>query len=79
MEKKYESLTLFEFQEKFPDNDSCQEYLAELKWPKGLNVRGVAMDRYCGGKLQHTRQCTNASIRLLPLVAPYSTRLNSHF
>ena len=22
MEKKYESLTLFEFQEKFPDNDS---------------------------------------------------------
>ena len=25
MEKKYESLTLFEFQKKFPDNDSCQK------------------------------------------------------
>ena len=26
MEKKYESLTLFEFQEKFSDNDSCQNW-----------------------------------------------------
>ena len=31
MEKKYESLTLFEFQEKFPDNDSCQNFLTEMK------------------------------------------------
>ncbi len=36
MEKKYESLTLFEFQEKFPDNDSCQNFLAEMKWPDGF-------------------------------------------
>ena len=78
MEKKYESLTLFEFQEKFPDNDSCQEYLSELKWPKGFKCERCGHDRYCGGKLQHTRQCTKCN-RLLPLVAPYSTRLNSHF
>ena len=31
MEKKYESLTLFEFQEQFPDNDSCQNFLVEMK------------------------------------------------
>ncbi len=41
MEKKYESLTLFEFQEKFPDNDSCQNFLAEMKWPDGFIEVGI--------------------------------------
>ncbi len=36
MEKKYESLTLFEFQKKFPDNDSCQNFLTEMKWSDGF-------------------------------------------
>ena len=79
MEKKYESLTLFEFQEKFPDNDSCQEYLSELKWPKGFKCERCGHDRYCGGSCSIHGNALNASIRLLPLVAPYSTRLNSHF
>ena len=66
MEKKYESLTLFEFQEKFPDNDSCQQYLAELKWPKGFKCERCGHDRYCGGKLQHTRQCTKCKYQATP-------------
>ena len=32
MEKKYESLTLLEFQRQFPDDKSCYDYLAEMKW-----------------------------------------------
>ena len=31
MEKKYESLTLLEFQRQFPDDKACYDYLAEMK------------------------------------------------
>ena len=31
MKKKYESPTLFEFQEKFSDNDSCQNFLGACR------------------------------------------------
>ena len=58
MEKKYESLTLFEFQKKFPDNDSCQNFLAEMKWPDGFKCEKCQNSKYCRGKLFHTRQCT---------------------
>ncbi len=43
MEKKYESLTLFEFQKKFPDNDSCQNFLAEMKWSNGFKCVEVGI------------------------------------
>jgi hypothetical protein len=32
MEDKFRSLTIFEFQERFPEEDSCYAYLSELKW-----------------------------------------------
>lgn len=32
MEKRFKSLSLFEFQERFPNDDKCKEYLAEPKW-----------------------------------------------
>ena len=50
MEKKYESLTLFEFQEKFPDNDSCQQYLAEMKWPGGFKCERCHLVQIDSGK-----------------------------
>ena len=66
MEKKYERLTLFEFQEKFPDNDSCQAYLAEMKWPDGFKCERSGHNRYCSGKLRHTRQCTKCKYQSTP-------------
>ena len=58
MEKKYESLTLFQFQQLFPDDDACYEHLARLKWPDGFLCEKCRHTHYCKGKLAHTRQCT---------------------
>ena len=66
MEKKYESLTLFEFQKKFPDNDSCQNFLAEMKWPDGFKCERCQNTKYCRGKLFHTRQCTKCRYQATP-------------
>ncbi len=66
MEKKYESLTLFEFQKNFPDNDSCQNFLAELKWPDGFKCERCQNTKYCRGKLFHTRQCTKCRYQATP-------------
>ncbi|MCS6824563.1 MAG: IS1595 family transposase, partial [Cytophagaceae bacterium] len=35
MEARFKSLSLFEFQKRFPDEESCLVYLSELKWAKG--------------------------------------------
>ena len=66
MEKKYDSLTIFEFQEQFPDNGSCQNYLAEMKWPDGFKCEKCGHNRYCGGKLAHTHQCTKCKYQDTP-------------
>ncbi|MEM0942243.1 MAG: hypothetical protein AAF600_20285 [Bacteroidota bacterium] len=41
MEKKYQSLTLFQFQQQFPDDQACYDHLAQLKWPDGSFVKNV--------------------------------------
>jgi len=58
MEKKYESLTLFEFQERFPDDESCMEYLSQLKWGKGYVCSRCGNTKFCKGKKKYERQCT---------------------
>ena len=35
MEKQFESLTIFEFQQRFADDEACMENLSQLKWDKG--------------------------------------------
>ena len=35
MEKRFESFTIFEFQEQFPDDKSCMDYLSNIKWAAG--------------------------------------------
>ena len=66
MEKKYESLTLLEFQQQFPDDKSCYDYLAEMKWPGGFKCERCAHTHYCKGKLDRTRQCTKCGYQATP-------------
>lgn len=61
MEQRYKSLSLFEFQEKFPDVESCRSYLSELKWKEGYQCRKCGHKNYCSGMLPHSRQCTSCS------------------
>jgi len=66
MEKRFQSLSLFEFQQRFPDDQACMDYLAELKWPKGFICEHCKHIKYCKGKLFQTRQCTSCGYQATP-------------
>ena len=66
MEQRYKSLSLFEFQEMFPDDQSCMEHLAKLKWPEGFICENCGHRKYCNGKLEQTRQCTSCGSQATP-------------
>jgi hypothetical protein len=59
MEDKFRSLTIFEFQRRFPDDDSCFEYLSALKWGDGFCCPQCGHTNYCSGKRKYDRQCTS--------------------
>lgn len=58
MEKRYKSLSIFEFQEKFPSDRECYKYLAELKWKEGYVCKKCGHTNYCKGIKEFDRQCT---------------------
>lgn len=66
MEKTFESLTIFEFQERFPDEESCIKYLAELRWKDGFVCPHCGGIKYCKGHKSHVRQCTKCSYLMSP-------------
>jgi hypothetical protein len=66
MENKFKSLTLLEFSERFADDQSCMNYLAELKWPQGFVCEKCGNKKYCPGKLMQTRQCTICGYQATP-------------
>lgn len=66
MEKRYKSLSLFEFQKMFPDEKSCMEYLAKLKWSEGFLCEKCKHHKYCKGKLVQSRQCTSCGYQATP-------------
>jgi ISXO2-like transposase domain/Transposase zinc-ribbon domain len=61
MEKRFESLSLFEFQEKFPDEEACLRYLSELKWASGYTCPRCGNIKYCQGGKPYSRQCTKCN------------------
>ncbi len=58
MEERFKSLSLFEFQTRFPDEDKCVEYLSELKWSAGYSCKRCGHAHYCKGNSPYDRQCT---------------------
>ena len=61
MDRKFESLTVFEFQERFPDDESCMKYLSEVKWGKGYVCSKCGHAHYYAGKQIYSRQCTRCN------------------
>lgn len=59
MELRFKSLSLFDFQERFPDSDSCLSHLAELKWSNGFRCRKCGHGKHCAGGKPCSRQCTS--------------------
>jgi len=66
MEHTFENLTIFEFQEKFPDDQACLNYLAELKWSTGFICPHCGHNKYCNGGKAHIRQCTKCRHLISP-------------
>jgi hypothetical protein len=58
MEKQFESLTIFEFQQRFPDDNACLTFLANKKWEAGYICPKCGNTKYCRGAKEHSRQCT---------------------
>jgi predicted RNA-binding Zn-ribbon protein involved in translation (DUF1610 family) len=61
MEKKFESLSIFEFQQRFPDDDACLSYLADLKWSNGFVCPKCGHNHDCKATRKHSRQCTRCN------------------
>lgn len=58
MELKFKSLSIFEFQQMFPDDRSCYKYLSELKWKDGFVCTKCGHTHYCNRRKEFDRQCT---------------------
>ena len=61
MEQLYKSLTIFEFQQRFPDDKSCLNYLAMQKWKDGFICPKCGNTKHCKGIKEHDRQCTKCN------------------
>jgi predicted RNA-binding Zn-ribbon protein involved in translation (DUF1610 family) len=66
MEKRFESLTIFDFQEQFPDEKSCMNHLSNLKWSGGFMCPQCGNTKYCKGDKVHIRQCTKCNYLASP-------------
>jgi hypothetical protein len=66
MEKRFESLTIFDFQEKFPDNKACMNYLSNGKWSEGFTCPQCGNTKYCKGDKVYIRQCTKCNYLASP-------------
>lgn len=61
MEKAFKSLSIFEFQDRFPDDRSCRQYLAEINWKDGFKCPNCGHTRYCHTKVEFSRKCTKCT------------------
>ncbi len=66
MEKRFESLTIFDFQQQFPDDKSCMNYLSNVKWSSGFICPQCSNTKYCNGHKEHIRQCTKCNYLASP-------------
>lgn len=66
MENKFKSLTIFEFQVRFPNDDACFEYLVGLKWGSGFECPHCGHTNYCKAKRKYDRQCTSCNRTVSP-------------
>ncbi len=62
----FESLTIFEFQKRFPDDRACLDYLCGLQWASGFVCPKCGNTKYCKGMKEHTRQCTKCNYQMSP-------------
>lgn len=58
MKNKYESISIFEFQQLFPTNEECLIYLDKMRWENGFVCPSCSHKHFCRGKNPYDKQCT---------------------
>ena len=66
MNKKIDELSIFQFQQQFPDAKACLLYLAKQKWAQRFSCERCKHNRYCRGSKEHARQCTKCRYQASP-------------
>lgn len=46
------------FYKRFPDEESCYNYLVEIKWEEGYVCKKCGHTNYCSGRKPYSRRCT---------------------
>ncbi|WP_236970821.1 IS1595 family transposase [Membranihabitans marinus] len=59
MEAMSKSLSLFDFQQLFPNDESCLKYLSEKKWKDGYKCQRCKKEKFCKSTKKYDRRCTS--------------------
>jgi hypothetical protein len=54
-------LNFEEFSAKYPDQETCFKFLADLKWANGYECVRCNNTNYCGGRMPYSRRCTKCT------------------
>lgn len=55
---KFMGVNSIRFYERFPNEESCSEYVAAIKWEHGYTCKKCGHVNYCSGRKPHSRRCT---------------------
>jgi len=58
MKEYFKTIKIDNFDNCFPDEESCLEFLAGQKWKEGFVCRKCGNTNYCSGKTPYSRRCT---------------------
>ena len=50
-------MSIFDFQSKFPNEETCKKYLSDLKWKAGFSCKKCGYTKYRLTKKQYSRKC----------------------
>lgn len=56
--EKFEGVNSIKFHKQFKDDESCLEYLSNIKWNTGYNCKRCGNKKFCKGKSEFSRRCT---------------------
>lgn len=69
------TITFEEFQITYPDENSCYDFLANLKWNNGYKCRKCGSHEYIKGKKEFSRKCRKCQYEESPTVGTIFNRL----
>lgn len=57
-------MSLLEFQNRFPDEDSCREHLFRIRWPEGFSCPRCGHEEYSHITTRHLYQCRSCNYQV---------------